>query len=87
MPQALNATVRRVIKPPHHVVIKESKTVEVFEGDKLVDTKTETPPPRSEWRVIAVVYEDFVGEKEVTLSRTSEEEAAKLVEGAIAYCF
>ncbi len=87
MPNALTARVRRIVKPPHLVTVEETKTTKVFENGKLIDTKTEATSSRNEWRVVAVVDEDFGSEKEVTLVRKSEEEAASLVEGAVAYHF
>lgn len=88
MPDFLKATIKRVIKPPHLVTVEVTKTTKVFENGELIDTKVETPTSRNEWRVVVVVEEEYNNaEKEKTLSRSSQEEALGLVEGAVAYHF
>ena len=85
MPATLAARVQKIIKPPYLVTVVVNTRTEEFQDGVSLGVQIRDSS-HDEWRVVAIVKEDFGDTKEVTLSRRSEAEAVLLLKvGAIAY--
>lgn len=86
MPNALQAFVRRIVTPARLVTVRTTTIKEVIE-DGVVTHTDRTTFASAEWHIRVIVYEDFVGEKEKTLTFNSEEAALRIEVGSVAYHF